>query len=50
MTCKELQRFLYSTRIEDFDPVMRDFLKKHLAGCEACKAIFQEISKAESDT
>jgi len=47
MTCKELQRLLYSTRIEDFDPVDRDFLKKHLADCETCKTIFQEVSKAD---
>ncbi|MCX6122567.1 MAG: hypothetical protein NTX44_13240 [Ignavibacteriales bacterium] len=47
MTCKELQRLLYSTRIEDFDPVDRNFLKKHLADCETCKTIFREVSKAD---
>jgi hypothetical protein len=47
MTCKELQQLLYSTRIEDFDPVDREFLKKHLADCETCKTIFQEVSKAD---
>ncbi len=47
MTCKELQRLLYSARIEDFDPAEREFLKKHLADCETCKTIFQEVSKAD---
>jgi len=47
MTCKELQHLLYSARIEDFDPAEREFLKKHLAECEACKTIFQEILKAD---
>ena len=47
MTCQELQQLLYSARIEDFDPAEREFLKKHLADCEACKQIFQEVSKAD---
>jgi hypothetical protein len=47
MTCKELQQLLYSARIENFDPAEREFLKKHLAECEACKTIFQEILKAD---
>lgn len=47
MTCKELQQLFYSTRIEDFDPAEREFLKEHLAECEACKTIFQEVSKAD---
>ena len=47
MTCKELQQLLYSARIEDFDPAEREFLKKHLADCETCKTIFQEVSKAD---
>jgi hypothetical protein len=47
MTCKELQQLFYSTRIKKFDPAEREFLKKHLADCEACKTIFQEVSKAD---
>jgi hypothetical protein len=47
MTCKELQQLLYSARIEDFDPAEREFLKKHLADCETCKTIFQEVTKAD---
>jgi hypothetical protein len=47
MTCKELQQLLYSARIEDFDPAEREFLKKHLADCETCKTIFQEVSNAD---
>jgi len=47
MTCKELQQLLYSTRIEDFDPAEKEFLKKHLADCETCKTIFQEVTKAD---
>jgi len=41
MTCKELQQLLYSARIDDFDPVGKEFFMKHLADCEACKQIFQ---------
>jgi hypothetical protein len=47
MTCKELQQLLYSARIDDFDPVEKEFLMKQLADCEACKQIFQEVSKAD---
>jgi hypothetical protein len=47
MTCKELQQLLYSARIEDFDPAEKEFLKKHLADCEICRQIFQQVSKAD---
>jgi hypothetical protein len=47
MTCKELQQLLYSARIEDFDPAEKEFLKKHLADCETCRQIFQQVSKAD---
>ena len=47
MTCKELQQLLYSTKIEDFDPVEREFLTKHLADCETCGTIFQEVTRAD---
>ena len=46
MTCEELQQLLYLTRTEDLDPAEREFLKRHLADCEDCKTIFQEVSKA----
>jgi hypothetical protein len=47
MTCRELRQLLYSARIEDFDPAEREFLEKHLSDCDACKTIFQEVSKAD---
>lgn len=47
MKCKELQQLLYSARLEDLDPVEREFLKKHLVDCRTCNMIFQEISKAD---
>ncbi len=47
MTCRELQQLLYSARIEDFDPAEREFLEKHLIDCDACKTVFQEVSKAD---
>jgi uncharacterized small protein (DUF1192 family) len=47
MTCKELQYFLYSTKIKDLGPAEKEFLKKHLVDCEECKFVFEEVSKAD---
>ena len=47
MTCKKYQHILYTVKIEDLDFAKKDFLKKHLAECNACKTIFDEVSKAD---
>jgi len=47
MKCKELQHLLYSARTEELDPIEWESIKKHIAVCEACSTVFQNVSNAD---
>jgi hypothetical protein len=47
MTCTEIQNSLFSVKKEELDPAVIALLEKHLAGCEACRAVFDKVLKAD---
>jgi len=47
MTCKKIQNILFSAKTEELDPVERALLEKHLASCENCRAVFENVSHAD---
>jgi hypothetical protein len=47
MKCKELQHLLYSARPEELEPAEQESIQKHLAACEPCSAVFQNVTNAD---
>ena len=47
MTCNKLQNILYSAKTDELDPAEIAWIKKHLAGCEECSAVFKMVSSAD---
>jgi hypothetical protein len=46
MTCNEIQRTLFSEKIDELDPRDIEILKNHIIRCYDCRVIFEKVLKA----